>query len=468
MATLGILPESNTYYTRISLAPYKRGDAFEIPKMETPTFVAHLPLPTELRDDTTVGYTNVNLETVGDFLDPNRSRAQEGGSALGAAASLRSIGSLGQLGLTASSRGLAGVTGGLGGLGTIAGAAGGGFLSVVQSLVPAEQITSAIQQKTGAAPNPNPSVQFQGPVLRDFALTWAFYPKNEIESGNISTLIKRLKGRALPSQNRGNSGAVLNYPHICQLNFFPWDGKGDPDDNGWTDNSIIKIKKCFMSGVNVNYNAFGTPAFFQGTQLPISYQLTINFKEIDYLLSDAWDESAAGERNVARVTADNVIEEGGRIIFGTARTVITDVFSVAKEAIFDSIEDQSTADKRDRANNAMEDLTAGDASSFVAISTPEFDTIDGLTSLAPGGVEPRTAGVWYVRKNSAGKYVVTFDPVDIAASNSGPAREVPAETKGTFDTQEEADAYLDGQSVFALGTQTQPPPPETAAPAPGQ
>ena len=173
------LPESNAYYTRLSIGPYEKNDAFKQATFTT-KLVVQLPLPTEMRDDTTVSYTNVNLETVGDaFLGRNSQQMVN-------AAVLRNIGNLTTGALSASGRGFTGALTGRGAPAELMGALGGAFMNTVSSLLPAEQVASAIQQKAGAAPNPNPSVQFQGPVLRDFTLSWAFYPKNKEESETIN------------------------------------------------------------------------------------------------------------------------------------------------------------------------------------------------------------------------------------------------------------------------------------------
>lgn len=442
MATLNTLPEPNSYYTRLSIGPYKKDDAFKQASFDT-SLVVHLPLPTEMRDDTTVSYTNVNLETVGDaFL--GRSNDQMINSAV-----LRNIGNLTSAGLSATGKGFSNA---LANRADVIGALGGAFMNTVQSLLPPEQVASAIQQKYGAAPNPNPSVQFQGPVLRDFTLSWAFYPKNQNESRTINDLIKKLKGRALPSDNDQNGGAILNYPHVCQLNFFPWDTEGT-GSNGWSDNSIIKIKKCFMSGVNVNYNAFGTPGFFEGTRLPISYQLTISFKEIEYLLAGDWDPEAATERRVASVTADNIVSDAVNLAFNTGAAVVIGTFDAVKELILDNVPDQEELDKVDRGAEVMADLKADDPESKLTIRTDD--------SLFP----VRAAGLWTVTTNAEGKYVVVFDPDDIIDARVGNT-ERPPESRGTFDSIDLAQAYLQEEDVYADGEITFPPPPEAAAAAP--
>jgi hypothetical protein len=151
-----------------------------------------------------------------------------------------------------------------------------------------EQFTSALQNQLGISPNPNPSVQFTGPDLRTFSLSWSFYPRTKVESENIDYMIRQLKASALPSHTITDSTAILNYPDLVQINFFPWDSGGADNQWGWTDRSILRIKKCFMTNVRVSYSEFGNPAFFEGTKLPVAYRLNISFQETEYMLSENW------------------------------------------------------------------------------------------------------------------------------------------------------------------------------------
>ena len=270
------------YYMRIMIGKFERPNPFKETAFD-PKISIFLPLPTSLNDVSSVDYSNVNLETIGDAIN--------GSSSTGTAAGLRQSGNI--------------ISGVGNAAGNLAGAAGGAVKNPLaafaaqtvigaaqqyfNSILPPEQMTSALQQSFGVAPNPNPSVAFQGPKLRDFSYSWNLYPRNENESKAIRRLIKVLKAKALPNfTKKGNS--ILDYPDMCQLNFFPWD-KGGSGQWGWTHNSIIRYKKCVMSNVSVSYTSHGTPAFFEGTNLPVSYQLQIEFKEIEYMLGGNWSDA---------------------------------------------------------------------------------------------------------------------------------------------------------------------------------
>jgi hypothetical protein len=448
------LPESNKYYTQLRVGPYERKNgAFELSTFD-PKLIVRLPLPTELRDDTSVSYTNANLETVGDVFNGRQNMVD--------AAALRGIGSLTQMAMRATSSGINNVLSGRGAAAGALNAAQGALLGAGQALLPPDQISSAIQQSLGAAPNPNPSVQFQGPVLRSFTLTWAFYPKNLQESREIDKLIRRLKARALPSDNSALGSAILNYPHICQLNFFPWDGIGAADEvNGWTPNSIIKIKKCFMENVNANYHAFGTPAFFEGeNKYPVTIQLTISFKEIEYLLSKDWDPDgglAASERTQAPVTTATVITTAANKVVPALGEIVAGTFTAGKDLLFGEVggTGQTAADVEDNFTEALNDLTP----------PVEGQTTPTAVITTPGGLGFNGNNTYTVSENSDGKFVLVEQGASTGGGGDGP-RVTPDPVTTVFNSISDVRAYLNGKGVFANGTQTQPPPPAAAAEAP--
>jgi hypothetical protein len=313
-------PGVGKYYTKLTIGKYKRQTPFAKPD-DNPgrQLIIILPLPNELRDDTSVSYTNINLETVGDLIN---------GSAISGvgAAVLRNSGDIVRAAGTSIGNAIANMSGTTGGSSSIAGAIG--------SLFPADQITSAIQQSAGIAPNPNPSVAFQGPVLRDFSYTWAFYPKSKDESEKIQRMIKILKRSALPRNTLDGTTAILDYPDMVQVNFFPWDSGGTGTWK-WSEKSIVKYKKCFMQAINVNYHPFGTPAFFEGSNLPVTYQLTISFRETEYMLSKDWSDTMYGPIAPSGISAeiDTTISGAFRAVANGAAGVLSSVSTTAAKLI---------------------------------------------------------------------------------------------------------------------------------------
>jgi hypothetical protein len=269
------------YYCRLLIGKYKRPSPFNDAIWNTHSAI-HLPLPDVLSDDTSVKYSGIDLTTVGDIVNGDALTGVAG-------AVLRGVGS-GVSSLIGNS------------LGALAGAATGGLGDVIgpaveqaaRNALPAESIQTAFEQSIGLSPNPNPSIAFQGPNLREFQLSWTFFPRNKTESQKVTNIIALLKRASLPSNTIERSGALLNYPDMVQLNFFPWDKDGT-GPWGWSADSIIRIKKCVMSGVNVDYNPSNVPGFFANTHSPVAIRLSIGFTETEYMLSSDWGGETGGE-----------------------------------------------------------------------------------------------------------------------------------------------------------------------------
>ena len=273
-------------FCSLRFGKYERPSPFVSSNLAFDLIVA-LPLPNELQDQTGVDYSDQRLETVGDIIN------RGGLASTGAAALLRNSGAAFEGGVGGTADAIARVAGPVGG--ALATAMG----NIVQTLLPAEQITSAVQQAAGLAPNPNPSVMFDGPQLREFTYSWTFMPDSEAESIAIRKFIKNVKARVLPKVTQGQS-PVLFYPHMVQMNFYPWDHDGTGANPwGWGAETIIKMKKCVVKSFNVNYTPVNVPAFFdqfdsEGRRLdptaphPVAISCTIQLKEIEYMLSNDW------------------------------------------------------------------------------------------------------------------------------------------------------------------------------------
>lgn len=280
----------DSYQCRIRMGRYIRPKPFDTAAFQS-DFEAILPLPNELRDDTRAEFNTPSLETVGDIINtPGAVGSGLLATALGVG--LRKSGDI-------ISGGLGAVAGGLTQVGTGSESAGDMMQQQTQQILDPASITSAIQQSTGVAPNPNQTVAFQGPALRDHNFTWTFFPNDDVESNNIRALVNELKKRSLPTSTMSDHAGILNYPQMAIINFYPWDGRGSatPPGNiyGWTDQSIIKIKKCFIASVNVNYSPSGQAAFFSGDKRPVAIQLSLSLKEIEYMMGEDYGGSSGYE-----------------------------------------------------------------------------------------------------------------------------------------------------------------------------
>lgn len=272
---LVLTESSNKYYLRLRFYPYERTDLFGPPPKENKYSVI-LPLPIELSDPTRVNYKTADMGVVGNLMNPSASL--EG---TGSAAALEGGGAIvSTLGNAVMNR----VPGG----GLVSRVAGDAGLNT-------ENLMNAVEQYFGVAPNPNPSVLFKGPTLREFTFSWMFNPRNAEESRRLKSTIQKMKASALPTTAFGSDTGLLKYPHVVMLNFYPWDSGPDVSDGyGWTDQSFLRFKRCVISSITPDYAPTGAPAWFAGTNDPMFVRLNINFSEIEFFVSGDWGGEKEG------------------------------------------------------------------------------------------------------------------------------------------------------------------------------
>lgn len=293
---------SDKYFMTLRFFDYDRKDLFR-PAKNNPSYTVTLPLPIELNDSQRSEYSTADMKTVGSILT-------EGGS----------TGAVKQAAMF--------------GLNTIADKALGLLPDTAKSLAgdagfSAENLVNAVEQSMGMAPNPQPSVLFKGPSLREFNFTWTFNPRDVDESQRIRETIERLKASALARKHAGNSTGILRYPQVCMLNFYPWDNSSKKNSiYGWGQKSLIRIKRCFISNITSNYSPNGVPSFFADTVgAPVFIQLSITLKEIEFFTSEDWlsyeggvaEGSAPGVNEGIKNAATGIID-GSRDLLKAALT----------------------------------------------------------------------------------------------------------------------------------------------------
>jgi hypothetical protein len=293
------------YYCSLRLFDYKRPTPFET-SFEKHTDIINLPLPIQLYDPTATAFSQQDMGLVGDILN------NSGIDNIAAGGLYRFFSNSPQL-ITSGIRRFT--------------------PDVVNRLVSAigqasgfdsRNITTAIEQSLGAIANPNPTVKFNGPILRDASFTWYLNAKNQAESLKFEEIIKKLKSASLPSRAIKGSVGILNYPKLAQVNFYPWDRiEGTNFNNdvqastsnkwGWTDKSIIRLKRCFISNVNVNYNPANVPSFYYDNS-PVVIEISIGLKEIEYMMAGEWSATGIkfddGTASDSSVLIDRAINEG--------------------------------------------------------------------------------------------------------------------------------------------------------------
>lgn len=221
----------------------------------------YLPLPRELIEGHSLNLNAQPLGTVGGLADMLQyAAAEQSGSKDGAAyaadgtvAGARAAGAAGAVAVSKSAILKKAVA-----LGMIAGVNG--------------ETGRVIGQTIGGAVNPNLSVSFEGPTLREFNFNWDFSPENADESDALKEILNEMKKLSLPALAQEQSAMFLAYPHIVEVRIHP-------DD-------LIPYKQCLVKSININYSPNGIPSFFKGTRAPTSITLSLNVQEIEYFLSE--------------------------------------------------------------------------------------------------------------------------------------------------------------------------------------
>ena len=303
------------YYCSIRLFDYKRPKPFDT-ATENVKKTINLPLPIQLMDLTASSFSGQDMGLVGDILD------NQGFGNIAAGGAFRLLSNSAEVTSNMVSRfipssisqKLSNIFGAINDV-----SKGAGF--------DIRNISTAIEQTVGAVANPNPTIKFNGPILRDMTFTWYLNPKNEAESKTIESIIRHLKSAALPSRALTGSVGILNYPKLVQVNFYPWDESSiNKNKWGWSDKSIIRMKRCFMTNVSVNYNPVNYPAFFHDNS-PVVIELSIGLKEIEYFFSGEWNEGGVQFDDGTSSTISGLIERGaaaGESIINSAKSITND------------------------------------------------------------------------------------------------------------------------------------------------
>ena len=119
---------------------------------------------------------------------------------------------------------------------------------------------------TGKIVNPNAYYSFEGVKLKSHNFSWEFAPASLAESNALETIITKFKMHSLPSLGNGSQAKFMQYPSVCLIHFAP--------DNPY----LYKFRRCFLSGVSVNYSPYG-PSFFKVSGAPVAVTLSLGFIE---------------------------------------------------------------------------------------------------------------------------------------------------------------------------------------------
>lgn len=214
-----------------------------------------LPIPESLRDVSEVKYTQEGIVSLSSVAG-----AISGNTVSGGVSRLPFVGNF------ASS-----VINTVAGVADVAGRAGG---------------VEELKARSGLAPNQMLTILLKGPEYKRHSFSWKMYPKNEKESKTIREIVNLFKACSRPGL--GGSRAFFTFPDIFELRFT---------NPGF----LFSFKPAVLETISVNYTPSGQPSFYRKTGAPDGIEMTLNFIELEYWLSEEDDKNISFAESSARL-----------------------------------------------------------------------------------------------------------------------------------------------------------------------
>jgi hypothetical protein len=134
---------------------------------------------------------------------------------------------------------------------------------------------------TGVTENPNLTVLFRGPTLKQHQFSWRLQPHSLQESQTLDQIIGIFKRERHPATLHGSTTAFLKYPSECLAQF-----------HGGTSNYFLyPLRPVIVSDFSINYAPNGMPAFFQSNE-PVAVDITVRLQETSYYTRDSFDDQS--------------------------------------------------------------------------------------------------------------------------------------------------------------------------------
>lgn len=133
--------------------------------------------------------------------------------------------------------------------------------------------TNLVGRSTGMVVNPNMTVLFSGPTLRQFQFSFPMTPRSSAEAQVIRKIIRAFKRNSLPQ--RSESSAFLMTPRIFLIKYIF-------SSNSTTEAThpfLNKFKPCMLTNFNVNYTPDNSYMTLRDGSMT-RYTIDLTFKEV--------------------------------------------------------------------------------------------------------------------------------------------------------------------------------------------
>jgi hypothetical protein len=147
-----------------------------------------------------------------------------------------------------------------------------------------EKGTTIMEQMTGSVLSPYLVAAYKGPTdMREHKFTFKFNPHNVDESMVVTKIINEFKSAMLPSTTGGHTrtspSGTFGYPDEFKISYYV-NGKELPANSF---NPMFNVGRSVLKACDVNYATEGVPLFFEGTQFPVSAEMSLSFMELEVL-----------------------------------------------------------------------------------------------------------------------------------------------------------------------------------------
>jgi len=147
-----------------------------------------------------------------------------------------------------------------------------------------EKGTTIMEQTTGAVLSPYLVAAYKGPTdMREHKFTFKFNPHNSDESMLVTKIINAFKSAMLPSTGGGDNSTspsgTFGYPDEWIITYYI-DGDELPSN---AFNPMFNIGRSVLTTCEVNYATESVPLFFEGTQFPVSAEMSLSFMELEVM-----------------------------------------------------------------------------------------------------------------------------------------------------------------------------------------
>ena len=214
-------------------------------------------LPPNVKDSTSVGYTNAEMGVIG-------AAAAGGAQAIDALRRGDMSGLASTLGTAAKDL-----------VGEVALNLGSEFIGTISGVDP-EGLKGFAKKAFGQASNPYMEVLFEGVEMRTFSYNFTFSPRNAEETADVQKIIKMFRFHMLPELNGGNS-RFMTLPSTFDIHYMYQMSV----DVGTENNFYHKIATCVLKSCEVDYTPGAVKSFASGAPTQITMNLT--FQETEML-----------------------------------------------------------------------------------------------------------------------------------------------------------------------------------------